>query len=138
VAVGVSEIADAVRADARAEIREAGVICPSCGQNYADLIGAGHAVEFSGGNLPASLPDGTAKCAAGESISLAGAGFETISLLAGMELLDATDKAWGAEMDKIIGTGTPRFTGEYANHPDDARRQAVIAAIGRSGTEGEQ
>jgi hypothetical protein len=41
-------------------------------------------------------------------------------------------------MDKIIGTGTPRFTGEYANHPDDARRQAVIAAIGRSGTEGEQ
>ena len=30
------------------------------------------------------------------------------------------------------------FTGEYANHPDDARRQAVIAAIGRSGTEGEQ
>jgi hypothetical protein len=137
----VSEIADAVRADAadaRAEIREAGVICPSCGQNYADLIGAGHAVEFSGGNLPASLPDGTAKCAAGESISLAGAGFETISLLAGMELLDATDKAWGAEMDKIIGTGTPRFTGEYANHPDDARRQAVIAAIGRSGTEGEQ
>lgn len=138
MAVGVSEIADAVRADARAEIREAGVICPSCGQNYADLIGAGHAVEFSGGNLPASLPDGTAKCAAGESISLAGAGFETISLLAGMELLDATDKAWGAEMDKIIGTGTPRFTGEYANHPDDARRQAVIAAIGRSGTEGEQ
>ena len=106
----MSEIADAVRADAadaRAEIREAGVICPSCGQNYADLIGAGHAVEFSGGNLPASLPDGTAKCAAGESISP-----------------DGWDKN--------------AFTGEYANHPDDARRQAVIAAIGRSGTEGEQ
>jgi hypothetical protein len=36
----VSEIADAIHADAeaaRAEIRAAGIFCPSCGVNMADL-----------------------------------------------------------------------------------------------------
>jgi hypothetical protein len=38
----VSEIADAIHADAEAareEIRSAGLICPSCGQNAGDLLG---------------------------------------------------------------------------------------------------
>ena len=110
----MTEIADAVRADAaeaRAEIRAAGITCPSCGQNAADLIGTCHEVEFSGGNLPASLPDGTAKCEDGQPVALADAGFETISLLANVELLGAMDKAWAAETEKIIGTRAPRFTG---------------------------
>ena len=113
----MSEIADAVRADAaeaRAEIRAAGIICPSCGKNAADLIGTDHEVAFSGGNLPASLPDGTAKCADGEMIPLAGADFETIKFLANLELLAAMDKAWAAETDKIIGTMPARFTGFLA------------------------
>jgi hypothetical protein len=47
--------------------------------------------------------------------------------------------AWdGADDSSPDGWDKNAFTGEYANHPDDARRQAVIAAIGRSGTEGEQ
>src|ERR1035441_2205358 len=41
-AVSSDPIGDAVHADAEAareEIRADGLICPSCGQNYADLIG---------------------------------------------------------------------------------------------------
>ena len=57
----VTEIADAVRADAaeaRAEIRAAGITCPSCGQNAADLIGTCHEVEFSGGDGTRSIITG--------------------------------------------------------------------------------
>ena len=51
-------IGDALHSDAeaaRAEIREAGIVCPSCGVNMADLPYE-HSLEFSGGSLPASFP----------------------------------------------------------------------------------
>jgi hypothetical protein len=105
---------DALRADAddaRAQIRAAGITCPSCGASAADLAGTSHAVEFSGGTLPGSLPDGTAKCAEGSPVPLAGAGFDDISRLAQVDLLDAYERNWQAEMDKICGTGPAGFTG---------------------------
>jgi hypothetical protein len=41
--VGVGE---AVAVTARDEIRAAGLVCPSCRENLADLIGTGHRLEF--------------------------------------------------------------------------------------------
>ena len=82
----------------RAECERLGFRCPSCGKNPVDLL-SGHRLTFSGVNLPASMPDGTAKCADGELIQLADASFDTVKWLANIDMLDY----FGREMDEAMG-----------------------------------
>ena len=106
-------IGDALRADAeaaRAEIRAAGLICPSCGVNMADLP-EDHLLTLTHGrqheNAPIEAP--TAKCEYGPLVMLGE--YETIRVAANISLYDQFRKAEAAAFDRIVGTGPANFTG---------------------------
>ena len=106
-------IGDAIRADAeaaRSGIRAAGLICPSCGVNMADLPYE-HSLEFSGGSLPASFPDGTAKCAAGKDVALGELAYDAIKAMANISVWDEGHRRDAEAFAQIVGTGPANFTG---------------------------
>jgi hypothetical protein len=76
--------------EARAEIRAAGLICPSCGVNMADLP-KDHRLVLTSEPHP-DLHDGLlaayAQCADGERASLLNAPFEVIQSAANIALMD--------------------------------------------------
>jgi hypothetical protein len=100
----------ALRADAEAareEIRAAGIICPSCGANMADLPG-GHALALY--DLPDDAVMG-AECAFGSPAILA-ASFELMRAAANVALHDDFNRQWAEVVRRdIIGTGPGHFTG---------------------------
>lgn len=116
-------VAQALKAEAdeaRAEIREAGIICPSCGVNAADLPND-HMLELDMGGvdwLKAEKRHPSAKCQSGTQVLLAGdspmddASYETWQAAANVSLLDKFRKAEDeAFRTQVIGTGGGNFTG---------------------------
>ena len=106
-------IGDALHADAeaaRAEIRAAGLVCPSCGVNMADLPD-GHLLTLTHGrqyeNAPIEAP--TAKCEYGPLVMLGE--YDKFRAAANVSLHDQFRKAEAEAFAKIIGTGPPNFTG---------------------------
>ena len=106
-------IGDALRADAdaaRAEIRAAGIVCPSCGVNMADLdeshmLTLKHGREYE--DAPLEAP--TAQCNYGQSVPLANragmstAEFEVIEAAANVALYDDYRKNLAEAFDKLLG-----------------------------------
>jgi hypothetical protein len=120
--VSTDPIGDALRADAeaaRAEIRAAGIVCPSCGVNMADLPEGHSLVLTSGGIKQANGTEGpwTAQCASGELIHLSGdvpmtdADFTIWQNAANVNLYDDFRKREAEAFAEIIGTGPANFTG---------------------------
>ena len=75
---------------ARTEIRAAGIVCPSCGINMADLPDSHRLVLDHGGvdwERAVKRPP-SAKCGTGELVSLDDAGFETWQAAANIALYD--------------------------------------------------
>jgi hypothetical protein len=112
-----SDYGDAVAAalhaeaeEARAEIRAAGIVCPSCGVNMADLPDSHRLVLDPGGidwERAVKRPP-SALCASGELVSLDGASFETWQAAANVSLYDD----FRARFDEaLFGTGPANFTG---------------------------
>lgn len=111
----MSEIADAIHADAeaaRAEIRAAGIVCPSCGVNMADLprdhtLTIGRAYEIA--------PLEPARCNYGTPANLGD--FETFKAAMNVRVWDACNAAVDAEFSKMLGwdingpTPEPKFAG---------------------------
>ena len=100
--IGAALAADAE--EARAEIRAAGLICPSCGVNMADLP-KDHRLEIG------PLPDGVAKCAGGEQAHLVR--FDDFKAAANVALYDDFRKREDEAFARIIGKRAPdhEFTG---------------------------
>jgi hypothetical protein len=109
-----TEISRAVRADAdaaREEIRAAGITCPSCGVNMADLP-RGH-------NLPIppdfGAPGCTVKCNYGAPACPVG--YEAFKAAANVSLWGDMNRAMDAEFSKMLGWDIsgpmpePKFTG---------------------------
>ena len=101
----MSGITDAVRADAagaRAEIRAAGLICPSCRKNWADLDHDVHwlVLCFTGPGT------GFAECHSGDRIPLIGPGstFATVQAAASIAVLD---NCWHEETVALRSAGYP-------------------------------
>ena len=97
----MSEIAAAIHADAEAareEIRAAGLICPSCGENYADLIGR-HCLVLV-------MDDGTpwCECRAGVQVLLGQLRMSRVGAAKALEEMQAAaniaamDEVWFREM----------------------------------------
>ena len=109
-----SAISRAVRADAeaaRSEIRAAGISCPSCGANMADLPWD-HSLVLDGGVL------GTAKCASGDVVKLAGAGYEAVKAALNVKFWDDVNASMDEEFSRMTGRDIrsdarpePHFTG---------------------------
>ena len=106
-------IGDALRADAeaaRAEIRTAGLICPSCGVNMADLPD-GHALTIS------TEEPWTAKCAGGTLASLTASTpmsddeFSKWQAAANIALWDDFRRREEEAFKRIVGEGSAHFTG---------------------------
>ena len=90
------EISRAVRADAeaaRAEIRAAGITCPSCGINMADLPRRHHLAGDDDSAAVVAL-----RCAAGTAVDISAADFETSRNAANVMVFDqynaSIDRAW--------------------------------------------
>lgn len=114
----MSEIAAAVHADAEAareEIREAGLFCPSCGKNAADLIGRHCLVLIT--STPVSpgrafgqnvalmgKPEPSCECRDGQHVVLDG--FEMWKAAANFALLD---DFWFRESMAYAKLGFPAF-----------------------------
>jgi hypothetical protein len=108
-------IAAALHAEAeqaRSEIRAAGIACPSCGVNMADLPQDHKLVLDHGGVdwVRAVKRPPSAKCGTGELVSLDGASFGTWQAAANVSLYDdfreRMDEAFRHEF-----TGPANFTG---------------------------
>jgi hypothetical protein len=105
-------IGDALRADAeaaRAEMRETGLVCPSCEKSLGDLYGRGHRYDDSGNGtgVPSAVLNlqGTFNCIGGEPVDVASLEFEQIRAVANIGFLDAFWKAESDLMDeRFIGT----------------------------------
>lgn len=108
-------IGDALRADAddaRAEIRAAGIICPSCGINAADLPRC-HYLTLDHGGIDwekAERRPGTAKCQDGKLIPLPGpedvgddAAFALLKAAANVNLLDEYNRSVDAAFSAMLG-----------------------------------
>lgn len=98
-------IGDALRADAEAardEIRSAGLICPSCGVNMADLRD-GHMLTLILGEY--------AECADGRRVDLLHATFEEVQAAASIAVWDALRQREAEAFRVIVGDGPPNFTG---------------------------
>ena len=111
-AVAAALAADAE--EARAEIRAAGIACPSCGVNMADLPDDHKLVLDPGGVdwVRAEKRPPSALCASGEPVSLDGASYETWQAAANVSLYDGFRARFDESLTtQIIGTGPPRFTG---------------------------
>jgi Zn finger protein HypA/HybF involved in hydrogenase expression len=112
-------ITTTVRADAeaaRAEIRAADIVCPSCGVNMADLprdhmftISSGRSHEDGPAVVLAREPQ-VAKCANGEAVVLADTSgeiavdYETFVATANINLWDTYNRAIDTEWSKILGS----------------------------------
>ena len=118
-AVSSDPIGDAVHADAEAareEIRADGLICPSCGQNYADLIGRHCLILVMDVRAPwcecrdgAQVPLLDAMVASGASPAVAWEKWQAAASIS------VADEGWwqttiAFERD-VIGTGPANFTG---------------------------
>ena len=125
-------IGDALRADAdeaRAEIRAAGIICPSCGVNAADLPDD-HMLELDHGGVDwakAEKRPATAKCQAGALIPLPveppfdDDSFAVVRAAASVNLLDTFREAQDKAFSQMLGWDirgevppAPKFTGLLA------------------------
>jgi hypothetical protein len=104
-------IGDALRADAgaaREEIRAAGLTCPSCGENAADLIGR-HGLVLALFGMDRTVY-GQAECRDGAPVILDT--YELARQAANIALLDDFQHRMAvAERRDITGTGPARFTG---------------------------
>ena len=111
-------IGDVLRADAQAareEIRAEGLICPSCGQNWADLIGRHSLVMIIADDTP------WCECRDGAQVLLGPGLASRIGPAKAWEKMQAAasisvaDEAWRLETiafaRDIIGTGPAEFTG---------------------------
>ena len=110
-------IGDALRADAQAareEIRAEGLICPSCGQTWADLIGRHSLVMIMADDTP------WCECRDGAQVLLGRLLIARIGPAKAWEKMQAAasisvaDEAWRLEtiaFDRITGTGPAEFTG---------------------------
>jgi len=99
-------IGDALRADAeaaRAEIRAAGIICPSCGVNMADLPD-GHRLAVIPG-----LKDGFAECRDGQRADITT--FEPLQMAANVSVWDEFRRREAETFKAIVGEGPGNFTG---------------------------
>lgn len=116
----MSEIADAVHADAeaaRAEIRAAGIACPSCGVNLADLPNV-HMLVLDMGAVDwerAERRPRTARCQDGTLVPMDDASFETWQAAVNVNLYDkwreAMDAEWSKEMGFDVRGEWPPFPG---------------------------
>jgi hypothetical protein len=90
--------------EARAEIRAAGLICPSCGVNMADLP-ADHRLEIG------PLSEGVAKCADGKQAHLTQ--FDDFKAAVNISLYDDFRERESEAFARIIGKRAPghEFTG---------------------------
>ena len=107
-------IGDALHADAeaaRAEIRAAGIVCPSCGVNMADLPD-GHMLTLSGDGKPDEKGmehNWTAQCGAGklvrlsDDVPMSDADFQTWEAAANISLYDDFRKREAEAFDKLLG-----------------------------------
>jgi hypothetical protein len=70
------------------EIRAAGIVCPSCGKNYADLLG-GHQHELTV-DLPSAVatPDATVRCADGVTLRFSELSFDELAAVVNVKFLD--------------------------------------------------
>lgn len=112
-AVSDDPIGDALRADAEAareEIRSAGIVCPSCDVNMADLPD-GHALEI------AREEPWTARCGAGKPVLLAvevpmgGEAFRVWQNASNVALYDDFRRREAETLERIVGDGPANFTG---------------------------
>lgn len=115
-------IGDALRADAeqaRAEIRAAGISCPSCGINMADLPRDHRLVLDHGGVdwLKAERRPASANCAAGDVAPLDGADFETWQAAANVAFYDDFRARVDADLSRELGFDV--------NGPDPSPRPAT-------------
>jgi len=103
-------IGDALRADAEqalAEIRAAGISCPSCGVNMADLP-QDHRLVLTNEphpDLREGLSAAYAECRDGQRVSLLGASLKTLKAAANVSLLDDMRAAEDAAFSKLTGFG---------------------------------
>ena len=117
-ALGGDPIGDALRADAEAareEIRAGGLICPSCGRNWADLLGRHCLVMVMADDTP------WCECRDGAQVLLGPLLVARIGPAKAWEKMQAAanialaDEVWRQEtitFDRdVIGTGPPKFTG---------------------------
>ncbi len=119
-------IGDALRADAgdaRAEIRAAGIICPSCAVNAADLPRDHMLVlDMDGVDwVKAEKRPATAKCAAGSLVPMDDASYETWQAAASVNLLDQYNKAIDAEFSRMLGwdiNGETPAPNEFTGFPE--------------------
>jgi len=116
----MSEIGDALEADAdaaRAEIRKAGIVCPSCRLNMADLP-AGHLYAFSAGGMVTALGGhGTVKCQAGSERPMADLDFDSIKAIANIKLLDDFNASFDEQIFGPIRGMSGRITGLLGSPP---------------------
>lgn len=99
----MSEIADAIHADAEAareEIRAAGIVCPSCGVNMADLPWD-HRLLFNG--EPTITFPATAECADGKPVDLAATGYGTVKAAVSVAFWGEMNAAMDAEFSRALG-----------------------------------
>jgi hypothetical protein len=86
-----SPVMRAVHAEAEAArdvIRSAGVCCPSCGLNAADLIGCGHRYETGDNPIAPISVDGIVKCTEGKPTRTADFGFAEWQGLINVAMVD--------------------------------------------------
>ena len=110
-------IAAALKADAEAareEIRGEGIVCPSCGQNWADLIGRHNLIMVMDDDTP------WCECRDGAQVLLGSLLAARIGPAKAWEKTQAAasisvaDEVWRLEtiaFERIIGTGPANFTG---------------------------
>jgi hypothetical protein len=106
--VSADPIGDALHADAeaaRAEIRAAGVVCPSCAVNMADLP-KGHEVAVVSQDSQYAL---TVQCGQGTAVQLTG--FDQFRALANIQIWDSSRNALDEVVAEVVGTGPANFTG---------------------------
>ena len=111
-------IGTALRADAEAareEIRAEGLICPSCGQNYADLIGRHCLVMVMDDHTPwCECRDGAQVLLGSQLIARIGpaAAWEKMQAAASVAVADEVWRMETIAFDRdVIGTGPGEFTG---------------------------
>jgi ribosomal protein L37E len=120
---GVSEISDAIRADAeaaRAEIRAAGIVCPSCGKNAADIYGQHQYEDLDDVGVPSAVlsMSGSLKCTAGTPVAAGTMGYEQFQAVANIALLDEFRRREDRAFEDILGTGPrDRIPGRAAEAP---------------------
>ena len=108
-------IGEALRAEAeqaREEIRAAGLVCPSCRKNAADIYGSHRYENVGEAGIPLAVKtmSGTLKCVDGEPVDAASLIYDQWVAVANISLMDevwrGTDEAFTAQF-----TGPGPLTG---------------------------